>query len=109
MLYLILQGDSTGVQVSYDRKALADRYRERVAREKEELRDLFNEEFHLRPAADSLRPVKEPSKEQRYRIEWEELDSTQRASSKPVKQKPSTPEIKTEPKKEKPTITWEDD
>ena len=109
VLYLILQGDSTGVQVSYDRKALADRYRERVAREKEELRDLFNEEFHLRPAADSLRPVKEPSKEQRYRIEWEELDSTQRAASKPVKQKPSTPEIKTEPKKEKPTITWEDD
>ena len=108
VLYLLLQGDSTGVHVSYDRKALADRYRERVAQEKEELRDLFDEEFHLRRSTDSVRHPKEPAKEQRYRIEWEEVDSTQRAPATPSP-KPTTPAPKTDPKKEKPTITWEDE
>ena len=108
VLYLLLQGDSTGVNVSYDRKALADRYRERVAQEKEELRNLFDEEFHLRRSADSVRHPKEPAKEQRYRIEWEEVDSTQRVPATPSP-KPPTLAPKTDPKKEKPTITWEDE
>ena len=107
VLYLLLQGDSAGVRVSYDRKALADRYRERVANEKEALRDLFNEEFGLRPSSDSVRTPRPLSPDAHYHIEWEEVDSTHRTSTTPAPKRAQTPSP--EPKKEKPTITWEDD
>lgn len=106
-LYLIIQGDSTDVSVSFDKRALAARYQQRVQREKEELQTLLNEEFNWGekkdPRTQTPNATNTPTK--RYTIEWEESDSIKHADSAKVKKKPQPPSKKKDP----PAVIWEDE
>lgn len=106
-LYLLLEGDSTHVNVSFDRKALAQRYQQRVQQEKDELKNLFNDEFNLSPknAKDAHDAKKNSDPNKRYSIEWEESDSIKPHPSKnPPKKQPTT-----QPNTTPPAVVWEDE
>ncbi|MGP1362308.1 MAG: hypothetical protein ACTTKZ_01315 [Bacteroides sp.] len=105
-LYVIIEGDSTDVRVSFDRKALAERLRTHVQQEKEELRELFNDEFRWRKNDSAMRTVKPNTPNPHYTIEWEENDSINRVDSAKRNKKKISPFKK---QKDLPTVTWEDD
>lgn len=104
-LYILLEGDSTNMRVSFDRRALADRYQQRVRQEKEELKALFNEEFQW--GKDSMQEGSKgtTSPTKRYTIEWEERDTIKRNDSVKAKSKVVTPTKRKDP----PAVVWEDD
>lgn len=105
-LYLLIEGDSTDVRVSFDRRALAERYQQRVQREKEELKALFNEEFNWENRDSAQNAEQTPTvPTKRYTIEWEENDTIKKADS--VKAKPK--QQPTKKKKDAPAVTWEDE
>ena len=105
-LYILLEGDSTDVRVSFDRRALAERYQQRVRQEKEELKALFNEEFQWSEGKDSAQIEKAPTAPtKRYTIEWEENDTIKKNDSVKIKNKQLPPQKK----KDTPTVTWEDE
>ena len=105
-MYVIIEGDSTDVRVSFDRKALAERLRTHVQQEKEELRELFNDEFRWRKNDSAMRTMKPNTPNPHYTIEWEENDSINRADSAKRNKNKISPFKK---QKDLPTVTWEDD
>lgn len=101
-LFLIVEGDSTRVDVRYDQSALKERIKARVQQEKEEIQTLFQEEFGSNAA--NTRRAKPRA---RPRIEWDEADS---ASEKRKANKANAP-IRSTRKKKRPStpVVWDED
>ena len=68
-LFLALEGDSTNSTIRYDKEGVKQKLKQDIAEEKENLKQILNEEFGLF-ARDSLQPINK-EKEKAFEIHWE--------------------------------------
>ncbi len=71
-IYLIIEGSVYGTEVRYDRKGAMQNIRDQFKEEKQELREILNEEFGLFKKDSTLREDKEGEKANRFILDWEE-------------------------------------
>ncbi len=72
-LYLNVEGTGDGIEISYDRKEMMNTVKQKIQKEKENLRSIFNEKSG---SSDKTQPdSSEEKKEKHFRLEWEEEDS----------------------------------
>ena len=83
-LYLLISGTSEDYRVSYDHRAVRDVFRESIAKERNVLRNMLNEEFGWF-SGDSTRINVSPavSSDPGFRIKWDEEDVEAPAESIP--------------------------
>ncbi|PID90493.1 MAG: hypothetical protein CSA97_02535 [Bacteroidetes bacterium] len=112
-LFLRIEGDSTQVNVRYDREALKEQIARRFAREKEELKTLFKEEFGTEEEAPQATDVRKSTK-----VIWEEEGTNggesgtkQRGEGDSDNQEVKPEDRrrrKSETERKKPSVIWED-
>ena len=73
-VFLNIQGTGENMKVSYDMKAAGNQIKEDVKKEKATLKTIFNEEYGLYSSDSS--PEQKKSGRKRFRITWEESDSS---------------------------------
>jgi hypothetical protein len=73
-LFLRVEGDRDGSKVSHDMKSLRNEIRADMEKEKSNLRSILNEEYGWYDSDTIAVPTREETK--RFRIVWEETDST---------------------------------
>ncbi len=96
MLHLKIEGKDKEYNVSYDRQRAVEKVRENLKEERQELRELFREEFGRKKSTETTK-----EKDDEFIIEWEEEDENEQEE---VKEK-SSKQNKTEEKKF--IIEWE--
>ncbi|MFO7924461.1 MAG: AsmA-like C-terminal region-containing protein [Bacteroidales bacterium] len=83
-LYLLVSGRSDDYSVSYDSRAVRDVIRENIANERNQLKQLFNEEFGWFTPDSSSVTHKENESGPGFRITWDEEDEKPSTESKPA-------------------------
>jgi hypothetical protein len=101
LIPLIIEGSDQGTEVRYDRRGAVQNVKEQLRAEKQELREILNEEFGLFKKDTTLGADKVEDKKSRFILGWEEEDRRR------IESDTAENAIKTE---QKPfTIIWDDE
>jgi len=100
-IYLIIEGSDQGTEVRYDRRGAVQNIKDQFKEEKNELREILNEEFGLFKKDSTLRGDKEEDKDTKFILEWDEDSEIDN----------KTDSLKTDNKsdQERFTIVWDDE
>ena len=100
-IYLIIEGSDQGTDVRYDRRGAVQNIRDQFKEEKQELKEILNEEFGLFKKDSTLRGDKEDEKASKFILDWDEDSGSEKKTDSVSKDNESD--------QERFTIVWDDE
>jgi hypothetical protein len=100
-IYLIIEGSDQGTVVRYDKRGALQNIKNQFREEKQELKEILNEEFGLFRKDSALKGEKGRGDENRFNLEWEE-DARSGIPTDTMKQS-------NKPDQDRFTIVWDDE